>query len=315
MTHGSTAEDPLWPRASGWLRSGGSAHGPRLGILGVPLSQASLSPSAAHTTPAAVRSALRRFSTFHAGLDVDLETVAVTDHGDVAVAELGNEAAQQAVEVAVRSLPPAELLVLIGGDNALTRPALRGLAPDLTRAALLTLDAHHDVRAFHAGPTNGTPVRGLIEDGLPGDCVVQIGIAPLSNSRVYRQWCDDHGITVVDVEAARREGVGRCVRRHLDRLAAAAELVYVDLDLDVLDSAFAPGCPGARPGGLLPGEVHDAAVEAGRHPAVVAVDLVEVDAEADVGGVTVDNQAMSLLCVAAGLALRHGSPTGAEISG
>jgi arginase family enzyme len=295
--------DPQWPRASDWLTSGGAVEGPRLGIVGVPLSRTSISPSGASATPAAVRAALRRFATFHAGLGVDLEAVCVTDHGDLPVTELEGEAALEAVDAGIARLPSYDLLVVLGGDNAVTRPAMRTLLP-LDRAGLLTLDAHHDVRGFHDGPTNGTPVRGLVDDGLPGACVVQVGIGDLTNSRVYRSWCEQQGITVVSVAAARGDGVGVVVRRELDRLADYGLSVYVDLDVDVVDRTFVPGCPGARPGGLLPSELLDAAVEAGRHPSVRAVDIVEVDASADPTGVTVDLAAMCLLSVAAGLAAR-----------
>jgi formiminoglutamase len=94
------------------------------------------------------------------------------------------------------------------------------------------------------------------------------------------------------------------VRAQLDRLAESVEHLYVDLDVDVLDSAFVPGGPGARPGGLAPWELLEAAVEAGRHPAVRVVDITEVDATADVGGRTVDIAAQCLLSAAAGLAAR-----------
>jgi arginase family enzyme len=296
--------DPLWPRAADWLSGGGAAVGRRLCVVGVPLSRTSISPSGAHETPAAVRAALRRFATFHAGLDVDLESLSVVDAGDLQVAALEGDGALEGVDAGVARLPRADLVVLLGGDNALTRPAMRTLLPDLSRAGLVTLDAHHDVRGFHDGPTNGTPVRGLIHDGLPGPQVVQVGIGDLTNSRAYRSWCDERGISVVPVAEARREGVGTVVRRELDRLAETCIDLYVDLDVDVVDRTFVPGCPGARPGGLLPAELLEAAVEAGRHPAVRAVDIVEVDATADPTGVTVDLAAMCLLSVAAGLAAR-----------
>lgn len=298
------SEDPLWPRASDWLARGGAEQGARLGVVGVPLSRTSISPSGAHATPAAVRAALHRFATFHAGLDADLEAVAVHDAGDLAVAHLDGEDALAAVDAGLAALPAYDLVVLLGGDNALTRPALRTLLPDLPRVGLLTLDAHHDVRGFHAGPTNGTPVRGLLADGLRGEHVAQVGIGALTNSRVYRSWCDARGISVVTAAEARRAGVGDVVRRELDRLAASCDAVYVDLDVDVVDRAFVPGCPGARPGGLLPAELLEAAAEAGRHPAVRAVDVVEVDTTADPTGVTVDLAAMCLLTVAAGLSTR-----------
>jgi arginase family enzyme len=251
-----------------------------------------------------VRQALRRFATFHAGLDVDLESVAVHDAGDLDVADLAGDEALAAVDAGIAGLPSYDLLVVLGGDNAVTRPAMRTLLPDLGRAGLLTLDAHHDVRSFHAGPTNGTPVRGLVEDGLPGRNVVQVGIGNLTNSRAYRTWCVQAGIELHGVAAAQAEGVRTLVRRTLDHLAKSCDGLYVDLDVDVVDRAFAPGCPGARPGGLLPGELLKAAEEAGRHPAVRAVDIVEVDATADPTGVTVDLAAMCLLSVAAGFAAR-----------
>jgi formiminoglutamase len=296
--------DPLWPRASDWLAGGGAHVGRRLVVVGVPLSRTSISPSGAHETPAAVRAALRRFSTFHAGLDVDLETLAVSDAGDLQLAALDGEDALLGVDAGLTRLPSYDLVVLVGGDNALTRPAMRTLLPDLGTAGLLTLDAHHDVRGFHDGPTNGTPVRGLLHDGLPGAQVVQVGIGDLTNSRAYRSWCDEHGISVVSARDARKEGVGAVVRRELDRLAEICSDLYVDLDVDVVDRAFVPACPGARPGGLLPSELLDAAIQAGRHPSVRAVDIVEVDASTDQTGVTVDLAAMCLLSVAAGLAAR-----------
>lgn len=300
-------EDPQWPRAASWLAGdlGPAPAGARsLTVLGAPLSQASISPSGAHETPAAVRRALRRFSTWFAPAAVDLASVAVTDAGDLDLEDLGNEAAQLLVEAGVRRLAGADLLVVVGGDNSITRPAVRGACVDLSRVGLLTLDAHHDVRGFHAGPSNGTPVRGLIADGLRGTNVVQIGIGRFTNAPAHRGWAEEHGITVVGVDEARAEDVGACVTRSLDELAGRCDTVWVDLDVDVLDAAFVPGCPGARPGGLHPLELADAALAAGCHPAVSGIDVVEVDATADPTGITVDNAVLCLLHAAAGLALR-----------
>ena len=79
MTSPTLPHDPLWPRAGDWPPpSGGRAD---LALLGVPAHRTSLSPTGAHTTPAAVRGALRRFSPAVAGFD--LSALAVVDHGDV----------------------------------------------------------------------------------------------------------------------------------------------------------------------------------------------------------------------------------------
>jgi formiminoglutamase len=289
-------DDPLWPRASTLLVEPGAS---RVGLVGVPLSRSSISPSQAHRTPAAVRDALRRLPTFHAGLGVDLPELA--DCGDLDVAGLTGTDAVAAARQDLTALPSYELLLLLGGDNLVTWPAVQALSPDLSRVGLLTLDAHHDVRGFHAGATNGTPVRGLVDAGLQH--VTQVGIADLTNSRDHRQWCEDHGVRVVPADACRGR-VGEVVREELDRLAEQCDLLYVDVDVDVVDRAFVPGCPGARPGGLQPHELLEAAVEAGRHPKVKGIDVVEVDAAADVGEVTVQLAAMCLLSAAAGFAAR-----------
>lgn len=314
-------DDPLWPRASGWLTEGGSSdpHAPLLAVIGAPLAQASISPSRADKTPAAVRAALHRYSTLAAwpgGVTLDLAEVRVVDLGDLDLAGMENADAQDLVAAGIAEVwdSPAlerapDLLVVLGGDNSITRPALRSSVADLADAGLLTLDAHHDVRGFHAGPTNGTPVRGLIEDGLSGTHVHQIGMGVFTNSPAYRAYCDDVGIAVLTAAEARAAGVGESVARGLDALARDCDRLYVDLDVDVLDAAFAPGCPGVRPGGLAPWELLDAAFAAGRHPKVVTVDIVEVDAEADVGGLTVDVAAQCLLAVAAGLAQRRRRPS------
>ena len=302
-------EDPQWPRASTWLAAGGStrADAPTLAVLGAPLSTTSISPSQAHTTPAAIRRALSRFSTAYAAADpaddVDLEDVAVVDLGDLDLHGRPIPTTQDVIQDAVDGIR-ADLLIVLGGDNAVTRPAVRGRCPDLATTGLVTLDAHHDLRGFHGGITNGTPVRGLLDDGLPGPQIAQIGMGAFTNSRAHRTLALERGVNVITADAARRAGVGACVRRALDDLAQRCTALWVDLDVDVLDATFAAGCPGARPGGLAPWELCAAAFEAGRHHAVVGVDVVEVDAVADHRDHTVDVAAQSLLHVAAGLAAR-----------
>ena len=60
------------------------------------------------------------------------------------------------------------LTLLLGGNNAVTRPAAHGLGLPLDKVGLITLDAHFDMRDTDQGPMNGNPVRCLLEDGLPG---------------------------------------------------------------------------------------------------------------------------------------------------
>lgn len=289
--------DSNWPTAAEWLATPGAV--PDVVVLGVPLSVTSITqPCGAHETPAAIRRRLSRLSTFHSERDVDVADLAVTDLGDLAPQPSGKEIADATAEAAA-GVP---LAVLLGGDNALTYPALMGMAgDDLESWGLVTVDAHHDVRSYNGRPGNGSPVRALVDAGLPGPQIVQLGIAGFSNSATYRRWCEDEGIDVVTAAEVRFGSLEDVLVQSFERLATAVDHLYVDLDVDVLDSAFAPGCPGARPGGLTPGELFAAAFLAGRNPRVRAIDIVEVDVTADPALRTTDIAALCLLNAAAGL--------------
>ena len=298
-------DDPNWPRASAWLAGD---HVPEpdatLAVLGVPIRLGSISGGRFDLAPAAIREALARYSTFTDGIDV--LAVSVTDVGDLSVAESKPQDALLDIVTGVRGgLRDADVVALLGGDNSITAGGVRGLGELFdTDVGLVTLDAHHDVRDIESGLTNGNPIRALLADGFPGENIVQIGIQPFANSARYADVAREAGITVVPVGEARSRGVEVVVGEALDDLASRVEAIYVDLDLDVLDRAFAPACPGSRPGGLAPWELQAAARRCGVHPSVKAIDLVEVDPTKDVADVTVLAAASFLLSFAAGVASR-----------
>jgi arginase family enzyme len=299
------SDDPNWPRAKAWLAGD---HHPepvaRLAVMGVPLHLGSITETRADIAPAAVREALTGFSVWDG--EGDLRRVAVRDLGDLGLADSSPEDAVSPVMEAMAGAE-ADAVVLLGGDNSITRPGVHGLDLPFDRVGLLTLDAHFDLRDTAAGMLNGNPVRARLEDGLPGENIAQVGIQPFANSPEYAAVARDAGIAVVPAEEVRARGIEAAVAEALARLEERAEAIYVDLDVDVLDRAFAPACPGARPGGLTPSDLNAAARLAGAHPKVRAVDLVEVDPTEDVAAVTVLATAAALLSFAAGLATRPSS--------
>jgi formimidoylglutamase len=295
--------DPHWPRADVWLAQ--EHPDPEMMIVGVPSSKASLSPSRADLTPLAVRDRLARFSTFHGEWGVDFGGISVNDDGNWAVSELDMHDMPIAVEQLSRSLPEVPLTLYLGGDNAITRPLVRAVAADRGRVGLITFDAHHDVRTLELGPTNGSPIRGLIEeDGLPGANVVQIGIHSFANSAEYRAYCDDRGVTVMTVGDVEQRGIESVVEDAMTVLTSKCDAIYIDVDVDVLDQAFAPGCPGARPGGMRVRDLAEGVRRCARHDKVTAMDFVEVDTEADRDGLTLDAMAHLVLSAVAGFSER-----------
>lgn len=300
--------DPLWPKADVWLAQ--ESPNAEVLVVGVPSSKASLTPSRADLMPLEIRDRLRRFSTFHGETGTDFSDVAVRDIGNWAVSELDPIALIPELTTLAGRLPDVPLRLYLGGDNAITRPLVAAESDDLTEVGLITFDAHHDVRSLENGPTNGTPVRGLIEEhGLPGANVVQIGIHSFSNSRAYRAYCDDVGITSVTVDQVERLGMKTVVDVALKQLSATCGKVYVDVDIDVLDSVFAPGCPGARPGGLTVRQLAEGVSRCAANPIVDAIDFVEVDPSRDIQFQTLDVTAHLLLTAVAGYATRGGIET------
>jgi formiminoglutamase len=297
------SDDPNWPRASAWLAGAHSADPAcRLAILGAPLCRGSITPGRTDLAPAAVRSILARLSTYDLESDRDLNRVAAIDRGDLALADIAPADALGPLSAAVRgALAEADALALLGGDNSITRPGCRGMCSELSRAGLLTLDAHLDLRDLNPEVTNGNPVRALLADGLPGANIVQIGIQPFANSRAYFEIAREADITVVAVSDVRSRGIGTAVEEALDLLDENVDAIYVDLDLDVLDRAFAPATPGSRPGGLTPAEVRTAARLCGAHPKVRVLDLVEIDPTKDIAETTVFSAGLCLLSFASGL--------------
>ena len=288
--------DLEWASAAEWLASPSDA--PDLVVLGVPLSEIwSGGSSGAHATPAAMRARMARLSSYDSDHGIQLGDLGVFDAGN-----LTHQPSHDAIRAGVGSLPDAKLRVLIGGDSGITYPALTEIAGDsLSAWGLVSLDANHDVDPYEGRPGGSSVARALVDAGLPGGQIVQLGIGGFSNSAGGRLWCDDQGVDVITMAEARFASVEDALVEALDRLAMSVDHVYVNLDFDVMDRAFAPACRGAHPGGFKSRELLAAAFIAGRHAHVRAVDIVDVDATVDLADVTVDLAALCLLNVASGL--------------
>jgi formiminoglutamase len=167
-----------------------------------------------------------------------------------------------------------------------TRPAAHGLGTKLDKVGLITLDAHYDMRGTEEGPMNGNPVRCLLEDGLPGANIAQLGLAPFANTRAMDEDAAAAGINVYDLS-----DIGGDIISILDEAMeglerAGVEAIMIDFDIDVIDRAQCPGAPGARPGGLPVNHFFRAARHALRNPKVRLADLTEFDPSLDVSDIT-----------------------------
>jgi formiminoglutamase len=148
-------------------------------------------------------------------------------------------------------------------------------------------------------------VRRLIEAGLDGHRVVQIGIADFANSRAYTDRARDFGIAVLRRDELNRRPMADLMAEAFDIAGSGDGPIHVDIDVDVCDRSVAPACPASVPGGISAVELRAAARAAGADSRVRSVDLTEIDALADTpDGRTVRLAALCILEIAAGIARR-----------
>ena len=275
MTAIKLAKDGLWQRANTLFKP--NLKQADIALLGFPVHKSSITPNSCHLAPKAIRSALARYSTYSASNDVDLRELKITDLGDVSGADSNN--GKKVIAKKVNGLlDKYGLLIALGGDNSITYTVASGLFGDLSKVGLITLDAHHDLRD---GNTNGSPVWRLIQAGLPGKNIVQIGISDFANSKEYSNRAKEAGIFVITRAQLRNKSIADAMKQAFAHLGRNVDQIYVDLDVDVCDRSVAPACPAATPGGISADELRQAAFLAGANYKVRAVDITEIDPKRD----------------------------------
>ncbi|WP_310467388.1 arginase family protein [Sphingomonas sp.] len=251
-----------------------------VGLLGVPLAAGSVTAGACDKAPGLLRATLPRIGRYDVETGRELATL-VADRGDVAVAGMSIEDATGPIRDAVADSAEAHALtLLVGGNNAVTRPALLGLGGSLDEIGLITLDAHFDMRDTDQGLSNGNPVRALLEDGLPGANIAQVGLASFANSAAMHRDAVAAGNLVITLGDVRAHGIDHAIAHALDHVAHCDALV-IDCDIDVLDRAQLPGAPGARPGGMAAADFFAAVRRLASDPRVRVIDLTEWDPALD----------------------------------
>ena len=267
-----------WPNLSELLVAP-DAQAP-VGLVGAPLAAGSVSPGACDRAPELLRRTLKRIGRYDIETGHELET-RIADRGDVEIAGLSIEDASGPIREAVaQSVEAHALTLLIGGNNAITRPAVLALDGELDEIGLITLDAHFDMRDTSQGLSNGNPVRALLEDGLPGANIAQVGLASFANSLAMDRDAEEAGNYVMTMGAVRRIGIERAIGQALDHVSHCDALV-VDCDIDVIDRSQLPGAPGARPGGMAVADFFWAVRRLASDRRVRVIDLTEWDPSLD----------------------------------
>lgn len=303
--------DAMETKVAHWIRQWDGEEELLAGVIGIPLSKPSISHSGASTTPAAVRTAFKSFTTYSMEYGVDLQDLAVRDLGDIQMHVTDIAECHRRIEESLRALyreQPQMIPVIFGGDHSTTCPSMKAFVDRHPgkKVGILHFDAHHDVRNFEdGGVTNGTPFRGILESGIvEGRHIVQIGIRGFMNSKPYHDYVVSKGVTVFTSRDVRRMGMDAVLDQALRIAGDGTDILYVSFDVDVIDQAHAPGCPAIGTGGLDPWDALDALHRLGQLPNVQGIDFVCIDPTVDVRNVTTRLAVQFMLSFLGGIAKR-----------
>lgn len=258
-------------------------------VLGAPFDGATTFRAGARFGPAAIREAsllLRPYNDAQA--IAPFAAAQVADAGDAPASPVEIEAGHAAIERAARAIADDGGRVLgLGGDHSVSLPLLRAAAASHGTLSLLQLDAHTDTwdSYFGARYTHGTIFRRAVEEGLiDATASVQIG---LRGSLYGAEDMDENralGFTTLLARDFDAGGVAGALELAGERLRSP---VYVTVDIDVLDPAFAPGTGTPEAGGLSSRELLALLSGlAGTGLELAGADVVEVSPPYDPSGVT-----------------------------
>jgi agmatinase len=236
------------------------------------------------------------------------EALRIVDFGDAPVIPADPVRSHEAIEALVAQVLAAGAIpVVLGGDHSISEPDIRACAAALGPVGVVHFDTHTDTgtEVFGVEVSHGTPFYRLVDQGhLDPRRYVQIGLRGYWPGKAEFAWQAERGITSFFMHDVRDLGIKEVVHRAVEAVGAGP--VFVTVDVDVLDPAFAPGTGTPEPGGMTTVDLLWAARTVATELEVVGADVVEVIpatvGSADVTALAADRIVREILT---GIALRR----------
>ncbi len=212
-----------------------------------------------------------------AGVDA-FEQLRVVDFGDSPVLPADPAGTHEAIERTVGDVLDAGAIpIVLGGDHGIAEPDIRACAARHGAIGLVHFDTHTDTGSvvFGVEVSHGTPMRRLVEAGHvdPGR-YMQIGLRGYWPGEEEFGWQRDQGIASIFMHEVREDGIAAVVERTVEAVGDGP--VFLSVDIDVLDPAFAPGTGTPEPGGMTTAELLGACRSIAERLEIVGAEIVEV---------------------------------------
>ena len=264
-------------------------------ILGAPLDDFVTHRPGTRFGPRAIRSCLEgggRPKAPHMDLGVDpFEELRVVDHGDAVVQPARGRENHRVIQEAVAGIVAAGAVpVVLGGDHSISYPDIAAVAERYEPGSLAVVhfDTHADtaLENWDVEYAHGTPFRYLIDEGIiRGDRLIQIGLRGHWPYPEEFDWMRSAGVRWHRMDQVIEAGIDAVVNSVLYELGDARHL-FLSVDIDVLDPAYAPGTGTPEPGGLMTRELLRAVRFLILERGLAGMDVVEVSPPYDHAEIT-----------------------------
>jgi agmatinase len=256
-------------------------------VCGVPWDGTVTGRSGTHLGPMAIRSIdyIGGYGSSLPHLDVrvdPLEHLRACDYGDAEVAVGNTLGTFDLVREFIGGIVGAGVTpIILGGDHAITWPCATAVADAYGHGTvgIIHFDAHADTAPDSPGSlaSHGTPMRKLIESGaVPGRNFVQVGLRGYWPDAPILDWMEEHQLRTHFMAEIRKDGFDAVLERALEEALDQADHLYISLDVDVCDPAYAPGTGTPEPGGLTSAEILRTVRRLAAEVGIVGMDVVEV---------------------------------------
>lgn len=293
-------------------------EGADVAIVGAPMDEMVTHRPGTRFGPRAIRASMEgggRPSAWSMDLGIDpFAELQVVDHGDAPVVPGDAVRSHQAIFETVRAVARAGCVpIVLGGDHSIAYPDIKAVAGAYPAGSLAVVqfDTHADTAEENWGVkhSHGTPFRHLVDEGiLPGERLIQVGLRGQWPHHAEFEWMRSEGVRWHRMEEVLDNGIDAVIAKVLEEISDATHL-FLSVDIDVLDPAFAPGTGTPQPGGMSTRELLRAIRTLVTQRGLVGMDLVEVSPPYDHAEITALAARQIVVESLAGLALHRSGRT------
>ncbi|MGQ9507329.1 MAG: agmatinase [Candidatus Bathycorpusculaceae bacterium] len=217
-------------------------------VLGVPFDVTSTYRTGARFAPNAIRQASLNIETYSFRTGLDVENLKLHDLGDLHISTHTEKTLERLAAVIKDIIDAGKIPIAMGGEHTITFGVMKGLGKKASNTALVSFDAHLDLRDEFMGLklSHTTFMRRINEELKPAK-IIEVGTRAVCKEELT--YAKRAGIEFFTAQQIRREGC-ETIAKKLGEKLAKYESVYLSIDMDVLDPAYAPAVQNPEPEGL-----------------------------------------------------------------